>query len=57
MQVVARNAKRGAQFTPQGTLRFPLRATASEAVIAEIRSLIEGIAAQRQELTATGQPA
>ena len=27
MKMVAQNAKKGAQFTPQGVLRFPLKAT------------------------------
>ncbi|HWF65933.1 MAG TPA: TRCF domain-containing protein, partial [Acidobacteriaceae bacterium] len=44
MQIVARNAKRGAQFTPQGVLRFPVKATAPEAILAELRQLIESLA-------------
>jgi transcription-repair coupling factor (superfamily II helicase) len=44
MQMVARNAKRGAQFTPQGVLRFPVKATAPAEVLAELRRLIEALA-------------
>jgi transcription-repair coupling factor (superfamily II helicase) len=40
MRLVARNAKRGAQFTPQGVLKFPLTATRPDEVLLEIRDLI-----------------
>jgi transcription-repair coupling factor (superfamily II helicase) len=40
MRLVARNAKRGAQFTPQGLLKFPLAATRSDEVLLEIHELI-----------------
>ena len=40
MHLVAKNAKRGAQFTPQGVLRFPLAASQPVAVMAEIRNLL-----------------
>jgi transcription-repair coupling factor (superfamily II helicase) len=40
MRLVARNAKRGAQFTPQGLLKFPLAATRPDDVLLEIRDLI-----------------
>jgi transcription-repair coupling factor (superfamily II helicase) len=43
MQLVARNAKRGAQFTPQGVLRFPMKATQPEQFLAELLKLIEGL--------------
>ncbi|MGC9292496.1 MAG: transcription-repair coupling factor [Acidobacteriaceae bacterium] len=43
MQLVARNAKRGAQFTPQGVLRFPMKATQPEQFLAELLHLIEGL--------------
>jgi transcription-repair coupling factor (superfamily II helicase) len=46
MKLVAQNSKRGAQFTPQGVLRFPLKATEPHGVLDEIRNLLE-------ELTAT----
>jgi transcription-repair coupling factor (superfamily II helicase) len=44
MKLVARNAKRGAQFTPQGVLKFPLAAAKSDEVLLEIRELIENLA-------------
>jgi len=44
MQLVARNAKRGAQFTPQGLLKFPLRATRPDEVLLEIRELLSNLA-------------
>src|SRR3569833_565468 len=44
MRLVARNAKRGAQFTPQGVLKFPLTATKSDEILLEIRDLITTLA-------------
>jgi transcription-repair coupling factor (superfamily II helicase) len=44
MRLVARNAKRGAQFTPQGLLKFPLAATRSDEVLLEIGELISNLA-------------
>jgi len=44
MRLVARNAKRGAQFTPQGVLKFPLAATRPDEVLLEIRELINTLA-------------
>jgi transcription-repair coupling factor (superfamily II helicase) len=44
MRLVARNAKRGAQFTPQGVLKFPLAATRPDDVLLEIRDLLEKLA-------------
>jgi transcription-repair coupling factor (superfamily II helicase) len=44
MQLVARNAKRGAQFTPQGVLRVPVKATVPAEVLVELRRLIEALA-------------
>jgi transcription-repair coupling factor (superfamily II helicase) len=44
MQLVARNAKRGAQFTPQGLLKFPLRSTRPDEVLLEIRELLSNLA-------------
>jgi transcription-repair coupling factor (superfamily II helicase) len=41
---VARNAKRGAQFTPQGLLKFPLSATRPDDVLLEIRDLLAKLA-------------
>jgi transcription-repair coupling factor (superfamily II helicase) len=44
MRLVARNAKRGAQFTPQGLLKFPLAATRPDEVLLEIHELLEDLA-------------
>ncbi|MGA2890008.1 MAG: transcription-repair coupling factor [Terracidiphilus sp.] len=44
MRLVARNAKRGAQFTPQGLLKYPLIATRSDEVLLEIHELIANLA-------------
>ena len=44
MRLVARNAKRGAQFTPQGLLKYPLSATRSDEVLLEIHELIADLA-------------
>jgi transcription-repair coupling factor (superfamily II helicase) len=44
MQLVARNAKRGAQFTPQGVLKLPLKASRPDEVLLEIRELLAGLA-------------
>jgi len=41
MKLVARNAKRGAQFTPQGVLRYPLAQTKPDEVLMEIRLLLD----------------
>jgi transcription-repair coupling factor (superfamily II helicase) len=41
MKLVSRNAKRGAQFTPQGVLRWPLSSAKAEDVIRETRGLLE----------------
>jgi transcription-repair coupling factor (superfamily II helicase) len=40
MRLVARNAKRGAQFTPQGILKYPLAATRPDEVLLEIHELL-----------------
>lgn len=45
MRLVARNAKRGAQFAPQGLLKYPLQAVRPDEVLLEIRELIENLAA------------
>jgi transcription-repair coupling factor (superfamily II helicase) len=44
MRLVARNAKRGAQFTPQGVLKYPLAAARPDEVLLEIRELINTLA-------------
>jgi transcription-repair coupling factor (superfamily II helicase) len=46
MKLVSKNAKRGAQFTPQGVLRFPLTATKPEEILLEVRALLEELALQ-----------
>jgi transcription-repair coupling factor (superfamily II helicase) len=43
MKLVSRNAKRGAQFTAQGVLRWPLTSARAEDVLAETRSLLEAL--------------
>ena len=45
MRLVARNAKRGAQFTPQGLLKYPLAATRPDEVLLEIHELVANLAA------------
>jgi transcription-repair coupling factor (superfamily II helicase) len=40
---VQRNAKRGAQFTPQGMLKYPLKATRSDEILLEVRELLESL--------------
>jgi transcription-repair coupling factor (superfamily II helicase) len=45
MRLVARGAKRGAQFTPQGMLKYPLQASRPDEVLLEIRDLLERLAA------------
>ncbi len=44
MRLVARNAKRGAQFTPQGLLKYPLAAARPDEILLEIRELISDLA-------------
>jgi transcription-repair coupling factor (superfamily II helicase) len=41
MRLVAKNAKRGAQFTPQGLLKYPLTAARPDEVLLEIHELLE----------------
>ena len=43
MKLVSRNAKRGAQFTQQGVLRWPLPSAKSEEVLAETRALLTAL--------------
>jgi transcription-repair coupling factor (superfamily II helicase) len=40
MRLVAKNAKRGAQFTPQGVLKYPLSAARPDEVLLEIHELL-----------------
>jgi transcription-repair coupling factor (superfamily II helicase) len=44
MRMVARNAKRGAQFTPQGLLKYPLKATRPDEILLEIHDLLAQLA-------------
>ena len=44
MRIVARNAKRGAVFTPHGVLKFPLAATRPDEILLEIRDLVSQLA-------------
>jgi transcription-repair coupling factor (superfamily II helicase) len=48
MRLVAKKAKRGAQFTPQGVLKFPLAATRPDEVLLEIEELIANLAPARR---------
>jgi transcription-repair coupling factor (superfamily II helicase) len=43
MKLVSRNARRGAQFTPQGVLRWPLTSARGDVVLAETRALLESL--------------
>jgi transcription-repair coupling factor (superfamily II helicase) len=43
MKLVSRNAKKGAQFTPQGILRWPLTSAKAEDVLAETRILLDSL--------------
>jgi transcription-repair coupling factor (superfamily II helicase) len=44
MKLVARNAKKGAQFTPQGVLRFPLAGTKPPDIFQEVHALLDQLA-------------
>jgi transcription-repair coupling factor (superfamily II helicase) len=41
MKLVAKNAKNGAQFTPQGMLKWPLSSAQADVVLTETRELLE----------------
>jgi transcription-repair coupling factor (superfamily II helicase) len=43
MKLVAKNAKNGAQFTPQGVLKWPLSSAKAEDVIRETRELLAAL--------------
>jgi transcription-repair coupling factor (superfamily II helicase) len=43
MKLVSRNTKNGAQFTPQGVLRWPLSSAKAEDVLAETRALLNAL--------------
>jgi transcription-repair coupling factor (superfamily II helicase) len=46
------SSQNGAQFSPDGMLRFPLKANVAEAVLNQLRSLLEQIAGEVQEVSA-----
>ena len=46
MKLVAKKAKNGAQFTPQGVLKWPLSGAQADVVLAETRELLELLAGQ-----------
>ena len=56
MKLVAQNVKKGAQFTPQGVLRFPLEATDPEKILVEIWSLLEELTAVEKTEVAAPLP-
>ncbi|HEY0307986.1 MAG TPA: transcription-repair coupling factor [Acidobacteriaceae bacterium] len=43
MQMVAKQAKNGAQFTPQGVMKWPISAAKPDEIIAEAKALLESI--------------
>jgi len=43
MRLVAKAQRRGAQFTPQGILKYPLTSTEPSAMMAEARTLLDNI--------------
>ncbi|HEY1767586.1 MAG TPA: transcription-repair coupling factor [Terracidiphilus sp.] len=43
MRLVAKNSKRGAQFTPQGVLKYPLTASRPDEVLLEIHELLASL--------------
>jgi transcription-repair coupling factor (superfamily II helicase) len=43
MKLVSSNTKRGAQFTPQGVLRWPLSSANSEDVLLETIALLDSL--------------
>lgn len=45
MKLVTKNAKRGAQLTPQGVLRFPLSATDPDSILLELQTLLDELSA------------
>lgn len=51
MQLVARQSKKGAQFTPQGILRYPLAAVRPDEILLEVRALIEDLEAKEEVST------
>ncbi len=47
MKLVARNARQGAQFTPQGVLKWPLSSAQAEVVLRETRDLLAALDVQQ----------
>ena len=47
MKLVSRNAKNGAQLTPQGVLRWPLTSGKPEDVLRETRELLQQLESQQ----------
>jgi len=47
MKLVAKNAKNGAQFTPQGVLKWPLSSARADDVIRETRELLAALDGQQ----------
>ncbi len=43
MKLVAKNAKNGAQFTPQGVLKWPLSSAQADDVLRETRELLASL--------------
>jgi transcription-repair coupling factor (superfamily II helicase) len=43
MRLVSRNTKRGAQFSPQGVLRWPIPSAKAEDVLSETRALLDSL--------------
>ncbi len=43
MKLVSRNAKNGAQFTPQGVLKWPLTSANADVVLKETRELLASL--------------
>jgi transcription-repair coupling factor (superfamily II helicase) len=56
MKLVAKNAKKGAQFTPQGVLKFPLAAVKPDDVLAEVRALLVELADSSAQRSAVSVP-
>jgi transcription-repair coupling factor (superfamily II helicase) len=48
MKLVSRNAKNGAQLTPQGVLRWPLSGASAETVLNETRELLSQLSGAKE---------
>jgi transcription-repair coupling factor (superfamily II helicase) len=49
------SSQRGAQFTPDGMLKFPLKATAAEEVLGHLEALLEKLATEIPEAASTSE--